>query len=95
MFELGGATYDSGRKDGYGEGKTTAIAKEKGHRFELYKVDCIANYTAKRQEYEFLEFGIIKAIEKLNRKGIAVETLKKVLEDADTEAGGAGMSHQV
>ncbi|KAJ0715854.1 hypothetical protein HanPI659440_Chr13g0506181 [Helianthus annuus] len=79
MFELGGAAYDSGRKDGYGEGKAAALAKDKDHQFELYKVDCTANYMAKRQEYEFLEFGIIKAIEKLTRKGIAVKTLKKCL----------------
>ncbi|KAM0070648.1 hypothetical protein Hdeb2414_s0001g00015561 [Helianthus debilis subsp. tardiflorus] len=95
MFELGGAAYDSGRKDGYGEGKAAALAKDKDHQFELYKVDCTANYTAKRQEYEFLEFGIIKTIEKLTRKGIAVKTLKKVLEDADVETSGTGTSHQV
>ncbi|KAJ0435245.1 hypothetical protein HanIR_Chr17g0891201 [Helianthus annuus] len=92
MFELGGAAYDNGRKDGYGEGKVAALAKDKDYQFELYKVDCIANYTAKRQEYEFLECVIIKAIEKLTRKGIVVETLKKVLEDTDAETGGAGPS---
>ncbi|KAJ0827879.1 hypothetical protein HanRHA438_Chr17g0830901 [Helianthus annuus] len=95
MFELGGAAYDNGRKDGYGEGKVAPLAKDKDYQFELYKVDCIANYTAKRQEYEFLEFVIIKAIKKLIRKGIAVETLKKVLEDTDAETGAAGPSHQV
>ncbi|KAJ0725437.1 hypothetical protein HanPI659440_Chr12g0458711 [Helianthus annuus] len=95
MFELGGAAYDSGRKDGYGEGKAAALAKEKDHQFELFKVDCTGNYTAKRQEYEFLEFGILKVIEKLTRKGTVVETLKKVLEDADAETDGAGTSHQV
>ncbi|KAM0050435.1 hypothetical protein Hdeb2414_s0008g00297531 [Helianthus debilis subsp. tardiflorus] len=95
MFELGGAAYDCGRKDGYGEGKAAAFAKDKYYQFELYKVDCTANYTAKRQEYEFLKFGIIKVIEKLTRKGIAVETLKKVLEDTDAETAGAGPSHQV
>ncbi|KAJ0754792.1 hypothetical protein HanPI659440_Chr09g0350761 [Helianthus annuus] len=74
-----------------------ALAKEKDHQFELFKVDCKGNYTAKRKEYEYLEFGILKAIEKSTRRGIAVETLKKVLEDADAEAeaGGAGTSHQV
>ncbi|MFS7947848.1 hypothetical protein Hanom_Chr06g00553001 [Helianthus anomalus] len=68
-FELGGAAYDGGRKDGYGDGKASVIAKEKDHQFELYK--------------------------KLTRKGIVVETLKKVLEDADAATGGAGTSHQV
>ncbi|MFS8018566.1 hypothetical protein Hanom_Chr15g01393511 [Helianthus anomalus] len=68
VFELGGAAYDSGRKDGYTEGKAAVLAKEKDHQFELFK---------------FLEFGILKAIEKLSRRGIAVETLKKVLQDTD------------
>ncbi|KAJ0678185.1 hypothetical protein HanOQP8_Chr12g0444971 [Helianthus annuus] len=95
MFELGGAAYESGRKDGYGEGKAAALAKEKDHQFELFKVDWTGNYTAKRQEYEFLEVGILKAIEKLTRKGIVVENLKKVHEDADAETDGAGTSHQV
>ncbi|MFS8024048.1 hypothetical protein Hanom_Chr16g01458651 [Helianthus anomalus] len=42
-----------------------------------------------------IEFGILKATEKLTRRGIAVETLKKALDDNDAEAGGAGPSHQV
>ncbi|KAF5773756.1 hypothetical protein HanRHA438_Chr13g0602931 [Helianthus annuus] len=94
MFDLGGAAYDSGRKDGYAEGKAAVLAKEKDDKFELYKVDCAGNYTAKRQEYKFIEFGILKAIKKLTRRGIAVETTMKVLEDNDAETGGAGSSHQ-
>ncbi|KAJ0513868.1 hypothetical protein HanRHA438_Chr10g0453221 [Helianthus annuus] len=94
MFELGGVAYDSGRKDGYAEGKVAALAKEKDHQFELFKVDCAGNYTAKRQEYEFLVFRILRAIEKLSRHGIAAETLKKRLEDTNDETGGAGPSHQ-
>ncbi|MFS7918653.1 hypothetical protein Hanom_Chr03g00203651 [Helianthus anomalus] len=94
MFELGGIACESGRKDGYGEGKAAAFAKEKDRQFDLFKIDCTGNYTTKRQKYEFLEFGILKAIEKLTQKGIEVETLKKVLEDVDTETGGAGTSHQ-
>ncbi|MFS7990060.1 hypothetical protein Hanom_Chr11g01054371 [Helianthus anomalus] len=92
MFELGGAAYDSGRKDGYVEAKVATLAKD--HQFELFKVDCTGDYTAKREEYEYLEFGILKAINKLTRKGVAVETLKKVLEDAKSEIGGAGTNHQ-
>ncbi|KAJ0780472.1 hypothetical protein HanPI659440_Chr06g0238141 [Helianthus annuus] len=95
MFELRGAAYDSGRKDGYGKGRAAAIDNEKDYHFKLYKVDCTANYTAKRQKYEFLEFGIVKAIEKLTRKGNSMETLKKALEDGGAETGGAGTSHQV
>ncbi|MFS7918375.1 hypothetical protein Hanom_Chr03g00200251 [Helianthus anomalus] len=37
---LGGAAYNSGRKDGYGEGRVVAAAKEKDYHFELYKEDC-------------------------------------------------------
>ncbi|KAJ0713898.1 hypothetical protein HanPI659440_Chr13g0483541 [Helianthus annuus] len=48
MFDLGGAAYDRGRKDGYAEGKAAALAKEKDDKFELFKMDCTGNYTAKR-----------------------------------------------
>ncbi|KAM0049591.1 hypothetical protein Hdeb2414_s0008g00287691 [Helianthus debilis subsp. tardiflorus] len=95
MFELGGAAYDSGRKNGNGEGRATAVANEKDYHFELHKVDCTAKYTAKRQEYEFLKFGIVRAFEKLTRKGIDVDTLMKALEDEDAEASDASPSHQV
>ncbi|KAM0052592.1 hypothetical protein Hdeb2414_s0007g00249981 [Helianthus debilis subsp. tardiflorus] len=86
MFELGETTYNSGCKDGYGEGRAAAAANEK---------DCTAAYAAKRQEYEFLEFAIVRAVEKLSRKGGAVETLKKALGDQDVETAGAGSNHQV
>ncbi|MFS7956061.1 hypothetical protein Hanom_Chr07g00650121 [Helianthus anomalus] len=94
MFELGEAAFDSGRKEGYGEGRA-AIANEKVDHSKLYKVDCSAHYAAKRQEYEFLEFAIVRAIEKLSRKGAVVETLKKALGDQDAEAEDPGPSHQV
>ncbi|MFS7946114.1 hypothetical protein Hanom_Chr06g00532241 [Helianthus anomalus] len=81
--------------DGYGEGGATVVANEKDYHFELHKVDCTAKYTAKRQEYGFLKFGIARSLEKLTRKGIDVETLKKALEDEDAEDGDAGLSHQV
>ncbi|KAF5764218.1 hypothetical protein HanRHA438_Chr15g0701821 [Helianthus annuus] len=95
MFKLGEAAFDSGRKEGYGEGRAPAAANEKVDHFELYKVDCSAHYAAKRQEYEFLEFAIVRAVEKLSRKGAAVETLKKALGDQDAETEDAGPSHQV
>ncbi|KAJ0702782.1 hypothetical protein HanPI659440_Chr14g0543571 [Helianthus annuus] len=95
MFELGEAAFDSGRKEGYGEGRAAATANEKVDHFELYKVDCSAHYAAKRQEYEFLKFAIVRAVEKLSRKGSAVETLKKALGYQDAEAVDAGPSHQV
>ncbi|MFS8034489.1 hypothetical protein Hanom_Chr17g01581721 [Helianthus anomalus] len=47
------------------------------------------------KEYEFLEFAIIKAVEKLSRKGGVVEILKKALGDQDPKAGDAWPSHQV
>ncbi|KAJ0463404.1 hypothetical protein HanHA300_Chr14g0515301 [Helianthus annuus] len=87
--------FDSGRKEGYGEGRAAAVANEKVDHFELFKVDCSAHYAAKRQEYEFLKFAVVRAVEKLSRKGSAVETLKKALGDQDAEAEDAGPIHQV
>ncbi|KAM0026151.1 hypothetical protein Hdeb2414_s0020g00554801 [Helianthus debilis subsp. tardiflorus] len=95
MFELGEAAYNSGRKDGYGEGRVAAAAKEKDYHFELYKEDSTAAYATKRQEYEFLEFAIVRPVEKLSRKGGDVETPKKALGNQDPETEGAGPSHQV
>ncbi|KAJ0633871.1 hypothetical protein HanLR1_Chr17g0681711 [Helianthus annuus] len=94
MFELGEATYDHGRKDGYGEGRAAADVKEALSHFDLYKTDCAARYADKRQEYEFLEFAIVKAVGKLSRKPDGVELLKKALGDQEPEAGGARPSHQ-
>ncbi|KAM0008162.1 hypothetical protein Hdeb2414_s0120g00802881 [Helianthus debilis subsp. tardiflorus] len=65
MFDLGGAAYDSGRKDGYSESKAAALARTKDDKFDLFKVDFAGNYTSKCQEFEFMEFGILKAIDKL------------------------------
>ncbi|KAJ0605995.1 hypothetical protein HanHA300_Chr02g0069201 [Helianthus annuus] len=94
MFELGQATYNSGRKDGYGEGRAVAASNEKDYHFELYMQDCTAAYTAKRQEYEFIEFGIVKAVKKLSRKANATDVLKKALGDQGTDGGDAGPSRQ-
>ncbi|MFS7953337.1 hypothetical protein Hanom_Chr07g00617331 [Helianthus anomalus] len=94
MFELGEAAYNSGRKDGYGEVRAAAAANEKDYHFEFYKEDCTVAYAAKHQEYEFLEFSIVKSIEKLSRKSAAVETLKKALGDQDMETAEAGSSQQ-
>ncbi|KAJ0734882.1 hypothetical protein HanPI659440_Chr11g0425451 [Helianthus annuus] len=94
MFELGEAAYDHGRKEGYDEGRVAAEAKQTMSHFDLYKTDCAARYAEKRQEYEFLEFTIVKAIGKLSRKPDGVELLKRALGDQDPEAEGAGPSHQ-
>ncbi|KAM0043726.1 hypothetical protein Hdeb2414_s0010g00344631 [Helianthus debilis subsp. tardiflorus] len=94
MFELGQAAYNSGRKDGYAEGRAAAASNENVYHFELFKEDCTAAYTAKRREYEFIEFGIVKAVEKLSRKANAIEVLKKAPDDQDPEGGDAGPSHQ-
>ncbi|KAJ0740914.1 hypothetical protein HanOQP8_Chr06g0222041 [Helianthus annuus] len=94
MFEFGEAAYDHGRKDGYGEVRAAADAKEAVSHFNLYKIDCAARSAEKRQEYEFLEFAIVKAVGKLSRKPDGVELLKKALGDQNPEAGGAGPSHQ-
>ncbi|KAM0040504.1 hypothetical protein Hdeb2414_s0012g00394731 [Helianthus debilis subsp. tardiflorus] len=94
MFELGEAAYDNGRKDSYGKRRSTAEAKEALKNFDLYKTDSAARYAEKRQEYEFLEFAIVKAVGKLSRKPDGVELLKKALGDQTPKAGGAGPSHQ-
>ncbi|KAJ0807537.1 hypothetical protein HanOQP8_Chr00c021g0701511 [Helianthus annuus] len=92
MFELRGAAYNSGRKDCYAEGKAFTQEGTKDEKFELFKEDCAANYVVKRHEFGFLVFGIVKATEKLARRGVAFESLKKVLEGGDAGTGGAGPS---
>ncbi|KAM0031691.1 hypothetical protein Hdeb2414_s0017g00511851 [Helianthus debilis subsp. tardiflorus] len=87
MYELGEAAYDNGCKDGYAEGRSAAEAKEALKSFDLYKTDCAARYAGKRQEFEFLEFAIVKAVGKLSRKPDGVALLKKALGDEDREAG--------
>ncbi|KAF5798764.1 hypothetical protein HanRHA438_Chr07g0307111 [Helianthus annuus] len=94
MFELGQIAYNSRQKDGYREGRAAVVNNEKDYHFELYKEDCTAKYAAKRQEYEFIEFGIVKAVEKLSRKANATEVLKKALGDQGTDGGDARPSHQ-
>ncbi|MFS7935160.1 hypothetical protein Hanom_Chr05g00400181 [Helianthus anomalus] len=87
VFELGQDAYNSGQKDGYGEGRVVVASNGKDYHFELYKHDCTAAYTAKHQEYEFIEFGTVKAVEKLCRRTNAIEVLKKALCDQGTEGG--------
>ncbi|MFS7913061.1 hypothetical protein Hanom_Chr02g00137271 [Helianthus anomalus] len=93
MFEVGQSAYNHGRKDGYSEGRAAAASNEKGYHFELYKEDCAGTYAAKRRDYEFLEFGIVRAIDKLSRRANTIEVLKRALGDSGTE-GGAGPNHQ-
>ncbi|KAF5773840.1 hypothetical protein HanRHA438_Chr13g0603851 [Helianthus annuus] len=87
MFELGGVASNSGCKDGYIEGKADAKEGARDDKFELVKEDCVADYAAKRHEFEFIEFSILKAIDKLARCSVVVETLKKVLGDSDAMTG--------
>ncbi|KAM0008963.1 hypothetical protein Hdeb2414_s0100g00793211 [Helianthus debilis subsp. tardiflorus] len=94
MFELGQAAYNSGWKEGYSEGRAAVASGEKHYHFELFKEDCSGKYAAKLHEYEFVEFGVVKAVEKLSRKADAVAFLKKALGDEGHEAGGVGPSHQ-
>ncbi|KAJ0711515.1 hypothetical protein HanOQP8_Chr09g0324691 [Helianthus annuus] len=93
MFELGQAGYNSGRKNGYSEGRAAAVNNEKDYHFEFYKEDCGAAYAAKRQEFASLEFGVVKAAQKLSQKPDGVALLKKALGDEDRVTGGAGTSH--
>ncbi|KAJ0550522.1 hypothetical protein HanHA300_Chr07g0246421 [Helianthus annuus] len=94
MFDLGQAAYNSGRKDGYGEGRAAAMNNEKDYHFELFKEDCTGKYAAKRHDYEFVEFGIVKAVEKLSRRGNAIEVRKKALGDSGPDGGETGPSRQ-
>ncbi|KAM0025842.1 hypothetical protein Hdeb2414_s0021g00579371 [Helianthus debilis subsp. tardiflorus] len=94
VYELGEAAHDLGRKEGYAERRTAAESKEPLKNFELYKTDCVARYAEKRQEFESLEFEVVKAAQKLSWKPNGVALLKKALNDEDPGAGGAGTSHR-
>ncbi|KAJ0627073.1 hypothetical protein HanRHA438_Chr01g0024291 [Helianthus annuus] len=94
MYDLGEATYAHGRKEGYAEGRAAAEAKEPLKSFDLYKTHCAARYAEKRQEFESLEFTIVKAAGKLSRKPDGIALLKRALGEEEREAGGAGTSHQ-
>ncbi|KAJ0956699.1 hypothetical protein HanPSC8_Chr01g0018481 [Helianthus annuus] len=61
MYELGEVAYDHGQKEGYAEGRSAAEAKEALKSFDLYKTYCAARYAEKRQEFESVEFTIVKA----------------------------------
>ncbi|KAJ0556811.1 hypothetical protein HanIR_Chr07g0318081 [Helianthus annuus] len=93
MFELGQAGYNSGRKDGYSEGRAAAVSNEKEYHFELFKEDYGGKYAAKRKEFASLEFAVVKAAQKLSRKSDGVALLKKALGDESHAAGGVGTSH--
>ncbi|XP_022017044.2 uncharacterized protein LOC110916655 isoform X1 [Helianthus annuus] len=93
MFELGGAGYNSGRKNGYAEGRCAAANNEKDYKFELYKADCDNAYAKKRREFAMLDFAVVKAAGKLALKADGVALLKKALGGDDASgAGGAGSS---
>ncbi|KAM0014310.1 hypothetical protein Hdeb2414_s0036g00730531 [Helianthus debilis subsp. tardiflorus] len=94
MYDLGEAARALGRNEGYAEGRASAESKEPLKNFELYKNDCVGHYAKKRQEFESLEFAIVKAAQKLSRKPNGVALLKKALDDEDRATGGAGTSHQ-
>ncbi|KAJ0814596.1 hypothetical protein HanPSC8_Chr17g0787551 [Helianthus annuus] len=89
MFELGQAGYNSGREDGYSEGRAAVVNNEKEYHFELFKEDC----GSKRKEFASLDFVVVKAAQKLSRKADGVALLKKALGDEGHAAGGAGTSH--
>ncbi|KAM0062204.1 hypothetical protein Hdeb2414_s0004g00145351 [Helianthus debilis subsp. tardiflorus] len=85
MYELGEAARALGHKEGYAEGRAAAESKEPLN-FELYKTDCVARYAEKQQEFESLEFALVKAAGKLSRKPDRVALLKRALGDEDREA---------
>ncbi|MFS8025404.1 hypothetical protein Hanom_Chr16g01474561 [Helianthus anomalus] len=86
VYELGEAARDLGRKEGYTKERAAAESKEPLKSFELYKTDRVGRYAEKRQEFESLEFGVVKAAEKLSRKPNGVALLKKALSDEDRKA---------
>ncbi|MFS7995657.1 hypothetical protein Hanom_Chr12g01120531 [Helianthus anomalus] len=88
MYDLGEGARARGRKEGYAEGRAAVEAKEPLKNFELYNIDCVARYAEKRQEFESLEFAIVKAAGKLSRKPDEVALLKRALGEEDREAGG-------
>ncbi|MFS7905164.1 hypothetical protein Hanom_Chr01g00044521 [Helianthus anomalus] len=94
MYELSEAAYGHGRKEGYAEGRVAVEAKEPLKSFDLSKTDCAARYAEKRQEFESLEYAIVKAAGKLSWKPDGIALLKRALGEEDREAGGAGTSHQ-
>ncbi|KAM0036132.1 hypothetical protein Hdeb2414_s0014g00422671 [Helianthus debilis subsp. tardiflorus] len=83
MYELGEAACDLGRKEGYAEGRAAAESKEPLKDFELYKTDCVWRYAKEGQEFASLEFGVVKAAQKLSRKPDGIALLKKALNDED------------
>ncbi|MFS7966212.1 hypothetical protein Hanom_Chr09g00771201 [Helianthus anomalus] len=87
MYELGEVAYDHSRKEGYAEERSAVEAKEALKSFDLYKTDCAARYAEKRQEFESLEFAIVKAAGKLSRKPDGIALLKKALGDEDPQDG--------
>ncbi|MFS7967958.1 hypothetical protein Hanom_Chr09g00791931 [Helianthus anomalus] len=92
MFELGGAAYNSGRKDCYAEGKVFAIEGNQKIALNYSKKIVLVIMLSKHKAFGFLKFSILKAIEKLSRKGVAVVVLRKVLEGGDAKTGGVGPS---
>ncbi|KAJ0810324.1 hypothetical protein HanPI659440_Chr01g0025771 [Helianthus annuus] len=62
MFELGGATYSSGRNDDYAWEKAFKLEGKPDNDFELIKEDCPGQYCNKGKEFGLLEFGMLKAI---------------------------------
>ncbi|MFS8008464.1 hypothetical protein Hanom_Chr14g01273081 [Helianthus anomalus] len=87
MFELPGAAYNSDRMDGYAKGKAFALVGKPDNDFKLFKEDCVGHYRNKHKEFGLLEFGVLKAIEKLSQKGVVVDVLRSVLEGGDMGAG--------
>ncbi|KAM0071145.1 hypothetical protein Hdeb2414_s0001g00021551 [Helianthus debilis subsp. tardiflorus] len=89
MFDLAGAAYNNGQKDGFAEGKAFALEERSNHEFELFKTDCTTCFCNKRKDFDNLEFGVLKAIEKLSRNGVAMDMLRIVLGDKDADTGAA------
>ncbi|MFS7953458.1 hypothetical protein Hanom_Chr07g00618881 [Helianthus anomalus] len=100
MVDLSEAAYDNGRKDGFAEGKAFVLDKKN----TIIPLNCtkqtVLSASVRSQEFDQVEFGILKAIEKMFRKGVTVDVLRIVLEEERTgvgaaAGGGAGDMHKM
>ncbi|KAJ0763832.1 hypothetical protein HanPI659440_Chr08g0285431 [Helianthus annuus] len=62
MFELGRPGYNSGRKDGYSEGRAAVVNNEKEYHFELFKEDCGGKYAAKRRNLHLWSLLLLRLL---------------------------------
>ncbi|KAJ0443128.1 hypothetical protein HanRHA438_Chr16g0764031 [Helianthus annuus] len=90
VAELTKAAYKSGRKDGYGEGKSFVVDGRQDKGFDLHMKDCATEYKARQVDFDNPEFGIITNVLQLAHHGNVVDSLKELIEHS--REGGIGPS---